>query len=173
MRMHASWFGSLRPTEYKVAARVPRAPDSELPSDASSRPPPTCRRAQGCQGTAWKRRSLGGRSTRRPALTASCARRPPRCVGRGEETGFQIEQRNRSRKQEREIAALKPLDNEEPIQGVASQGRSMPQGWATANLDNSCARRLCNPAGRGEETGFPVEQRNWNEGSGAYREISA
>ena len=44
---------------------------------------------------------------------------------------------------------------------------------ATANLDNSCARRLCNPAGRGEETGFQVEQRNWNEGSGAYREISA
>src|SRR5258707_1043496 len=25
---------------------------------------------------------------------------------------------------------------------------------ATANLDSSCARRLCNTAGRGEETGF-------------------
>ncbi len=30
---------------------------------------------------------------------------------------------------------------------------------ATANLDSSCARRLCNTAGRGEETGFQVEQR--------------
>jgi len=34
----------------------------------------------------------------------------------------------------------------------------------TANLDSSCARRLCDTAGRGEETGFQVEQRNWNEG---------
>jgi hypothetical protein len=31
---------------------------------------------------------------------------------------------------------------------------------ATANLDSSCARRLCNIAGRGEETGLQVEQRN-------------
>jgi hypothetical protein len=31
---------------------------------------------------------------------------------------------------------------------------------ATANLDSSCARRLCNTAGRGEETGLQVEQRN-------------
>ena len=44
---------------------------------------------------------------------------------------------------------------------------------ATANLDSSCARRLCNTAGRGEETGFQVEQRNWNEGSGEWCEISA
>jgi hypothetical protein len=31
MRMHASWFGSLRPTEYKVVARVPRAPTASSP----------------------------------------------------------------------------------------------------------------------------------------------
>jgi len=31
---------------------------------------------------------------------------------------------------------------------------------ATANLDSSCARRLRNTAGRGEETGLQVEQRN-------------
>ena len=31
---------------------------------------------------------------------------------------------------------------------------------ATANLDSSCARRLCNAAGRGEETGLQIEQRN-------------
>src|ERR1700693_4107271 len=129
-------------------------PDSELPSDASSRPPPTCRRAQGCQGTAWKRRSWGGRSTRRPALTASCARRPPRCVGRGEETGFQIEQRNRSRKQEREIAALKPLDNEEPIQGMAWQGAEGVERLVRRPTLTAPARvGSCDTAGRGEETG--------------------
>jgi hypothetical protein len=155
MRMHASWFGSLRPTEYKVAARVPRAPTASSPRTPSSRPPPTCRRAQGCQGTAWKRRSWGGRSTRRPALTASCARRPPRCVGRGEETGFQIEQRNRSRKQEREIAALKPLDNEEPIQGVAWQVRCTPQGWATANLDSLLRAPALQYCGSGRRNGIP------------------
>src|ERR1700674_1280077 len=31
MRMRASWFGSLRPTGYKVAARVPRAPTASSP----------------------------------------------------------------------------------------------------------------------------------------------
>jgi hypothetical protein len=31
---------------------------------------------------------------------------------------------------------------------------------ASANLDSSCARRLCNIAGRGEETELRVEQRN-------------
>ena len=31
MRMRASWFGSLRPTGYKVAARVPRAPTAGSP----------------------------------------------------------------------------------------------------------------------------------------------
>ena len=37
MRMRASWFGSLRPTGYKVAVQSPSCPDSELPSNASSR----------------------------------------------------------------------------------------------------------------------------------------
>jgi hypothetical protein len=31
MRMHASWFGSLRSTGYKVAARVDRAPTASSP----------------------------------------------------------------------------------------------------------------------------------------------
>ena len=45
-------------------------PDSELPSDVSSRPQPACRRARGCQGAAWKRRSVRPGAERRPALTA-------------------------------------------------------------------------------------------------------
>ena len=38
-------------------------------------------------------------------------------------------------------------------------------------LDSPCARRLPAPVGRGEETGFQAEQRNWDEGSGECREI--
>ena len=56
-------------------------------------------------------------------LDSSCARQLCNTAGRGEETGFQVEQRNRSRKQEKEIAALKPLDNKEPIQGTSGSNR--------------------------------------------------
>jgi hypothetical protein len=56
-------------------------------------------------------------------LDSSCARQLCNTAGRGEETGFQVEQRNRSRKQEKEIAALKPLDNKEPIQGTSGANR--------------------------------------------------
>jgi hypothetical protein len=37
------------------------------------------------------------------------------------------------------------------------KGRVCGEVGATANLDSSCARRLCNTAGRGEETGCQVE----------------
>jgi hypothetical protein len=65
-------------------------------------------------GKGGVRRKVGASAN----LDSSCARRLCNTAGRGEETGFQIEQRNRSRKQEREIAALKPLDNEKPIQAM-------------------------------------------------------
>src|SRR5258708_24508368 len=61
------------------------------------------------------------RLVRRPTLTAPARVGFCNNAGRGEETGFQIEQRNRSRKQEREIAALKPLDNEKPIQAMVAE----------------------------------------------------
>jgi hypothetical protein len=41
-----------------------------------------------------------------------------------------------------------------------SEGGVRRKVGATANLDSSCARRLCNTAGRGEETGLQVKQRN-------------
>jgi hypothetical protein len=85
--------GHYDPTGYKVAARVPSRPDSELPSDASSRPQQACRRARVCQGSAWKRPS-GGQRRATAVLDSPCARRLPTRVGRGEETGFQVEQRN-------------------------------------------------------------------------------
>src|SRR4029077_11688054 len=45
-------------------------PDSELPSDVSSRPQPACRGARGYQGAAWKRWKCVASAERRPALTA-------------------------------------------------------------------------------------------------------
>jgi hypothetical protein len=45
------------------------------------------------------------------------------------------------------------------------------QHRATAGLDSPCARRLPTRVGRGEETGFQVEQRNRDEGSGECRQI--
>src|SRR6267378_2449757 len=69
------------------------APDGKLPSDYRPDHNQRGRRARVCQGTAWKRRSVRpGQSDGRPcqALCASASTR----VGRGEETGFQVEQRN-------------------------------------------------------------------------------
>jgi hypothetical protein len=117
MRISASWFGSLGSTEYKDVARLIRATESGLPSD---RHPDRIE----CAGVlravkVWPGKGRGrGKVGATANLDSSCARRLCNTAGRGEETGFQIEQRNRSRKQEREIAALKPLDNEKPIQAM-------------------------------------------------------
>ena len=136
MRMHASWFGSQRPTGYKVAARTPRAATASSPR---TRHPDHTERAAvlgsikarpGNDGACGQRRATAG-------LDSPCARRPPTHVGRGEETGFQVEQKNwyEGSGECREIV----LDFESPIQG--------------------------------RETGFQVEQKNWYEGSGECREI--
>src|SRR5271170_4275981 len=76
----------------------PSCRDSELPSNTSSRPHGACR----------QRRAMAD-------LDSPCARRPPTHVGRGEETGFQVEQRNwyQGSGECREIV----LDFESPIQG--------------------------------------------------------
>ena len=105
------------PTEYKVVARLICAPESGLPSD---RHPDriecaaVLRAVKVWPGKGRARGKVGATAN----LDSSCARRLCNTAGRGEETGFQVEQRNRSRKQEREIAALKPLDNKDPIQGT-------------------------------------------------------
>src|SRR5258706_1717852 len=117
MRISASWFGSLGSTEYKDVARLIRATESGLPSD---RHPDRIECAAVLRAVkVWPGKGRGrGKVGATANLDSSCARRLCNTAGRGEETGFQIEQRNRSRKQEREIAALKPLDNEKPIQGA-------------------------------------------------------
>ena len=106
----------LGPTGYKVVARLIRA-ESGLPSD---RHPDRTKRAGVLEavkvwpGKVGVCRKIGATAN----LDSSCARWLCNTAGRGEETGFQVEQRNRSRKQARkQVAALKPLDNKDPIQG--------------------------------------------------------
>src|SRR5713226_9263695 len=122
MRMTASWFGSLDPTAYKVVARLIRATESGLPSDRHAdriECAAVLRAVKVWPGKGRARGKVGATAN----LDSSCARRLCNTAGRGEETGFQVEQRNRSRKQEREIAALKPLDNKDPIQGASGANR--------------------------------------------------
>src|SRR5271168_2150039 len=91
MRMHASWFGSQRPTGYKVAARTPRAATASSPR---TRHPDHTERAA-VLGSIKARPGNGGACGQRRAtagLDSPCARRPPTRVGRGEETGFKVEQ---------------------------------------------------------------------------------
>jgi hypothetical protein len=57
------------------------------------------------------------RLVRRPTLTVPARAGFGILLGRDEETGFQSNKETRSRKQERKITALKPLDNQSPIQG--------------------------------------------------------
>ena len=108
------------PTEYKVVARLIRAPERGLPSD---RHPDRIERAAVLRAVkVWPGKGRAhGKVGATANLDSSCARRLCNTAGRGEETGFQVEQRNRSRKEERKeerkIAALKPLDNKSPIQG--------------------------------------------------------
>src|SRR4029453_5955696 len=93
MAMRASWFGSLRPTGYKVAARVSRAPTASSPRTCypdHNKPAAGLGAIKARPGNdgAWGQ----GRAT--AGLDSPCARWPPTRVGRGEETGFQIEQKN-------------------------------------------------------------------------------
>ena len=149
----------LGPTEYKVVARLIRAPQAGSPSD---RHRDRIRGAVVLEAVkVWPgKRRARGKVGATANLDSSCARRLCNTAGRGEETGFQVEQRNRSRKQERKIAALKPLDNKSPIQGVACKRRARGEPSATASLDGPCARRPGANAGRDEGTASWHEQRN-------------
>ena len=121
MRMSASWFGSLTHRIQGRGAIDPR-PESGLPSD---RHPGRIECAAVLRAVkVWPGKGrVCGKVGATANLDSSCARRLCNTAGRGEETGFQVEQRNRSRKQERKIAALKPLDNKSPIQGASGANR--------------------------------------------------
>src|SRR5215470_14012498 len=51
-----------------------------------------------------------------------------------------------------------------PVKARPGSDGACRQGRATAGLDSPCARRPPPRVGRGEETGFQVEQRNGREG---------
>jgi hypothetical protein len=88
------------PAEYKVVARLIRAPERGLPSD---RHPDRIERAVVLRAVkVWPGKARAhGKVGATANLDRSCARRLCYIAGRDEETGFQVEQRNRSRKQER------------------------------------------------------------------------
>ena len=69
MRMRASWLGSLRPTGYKVAARVPRAPTASSPRTCH---PDHNQRAAvlGAVKAGLEAPERAARPERRPTLTA-------------------------------------------------------------------------------------------------------
>ena len=108
MRMSASWFGSWTHRIQGRGAIDPR-PESGLPSN---RHPDRIECAVVLRAVkVWPGKGGAyGKVGATANLESFCARRLCNTAGRGEETGFQIEQRNRSRK----IAARKPLDKKRP-----------------------------------------------------------
>jgi hypothetical protein len=117
MRMTASWSGRYGPTEYKVVARLIRAPERGLPSD---RHPDRIERAAvlGAVKVGLASAERVERLVRRPTLTA-----PARAgfailrVGTKKRDSRSNKETDQESKKER-IAALKPLDNKSPIQGL-------------------------------------------------------
>jgi hypothetical protein len=101
MRMSASWFGSWT---HRIQGRgaIDPSPESGLPSD---RHPDRTKRAVVLEAVkVWP--GKGGVCSKVGAtanLDSSCARRLHNTAGRGEETVLQVEQRNRSKKQERKM----------------------------------------------------------------------
>ena len=89
----------LEPTEYKVVARLIRAPERGLPSDRYPDPIEQATVLGAVKVWPGKRRARG-KVGATANLDSSCARRLCNTAGRDKETGFQVEQRNRSRKQE-------------------------------------------------------------------------
>ena len=69
-------------------------PDGKAPPLIIVRPQPARPPCSACQGAAWKRQSVRAKAERRPTLTGPVRVGLNACVGRGEETGFQVEQRN-------------------------------------------------------------------------------
>src|SRR5262245_8309383 len=97
MRITASWFGSARDPPNTSMWRDPRAkqagsPQIVIPTTTSVLP---CSGLSRC-GLATLER--GERQGATANLDSPCARQRLRCVGRDEETGFRIEQRNGRRK---------------------------------------------------------------------------
>jgi hypothetical protein len=101
------------PTGYKVVARLIRARKAGSPLIVIPTAPSgavVLEAVKAWPGKGGVRRKVGATAN----LDSSCARRLCNTAGRGEETGLQVEQRNRSRKMRRSV---NPLDKKGPIQG--------------------------------------------------------
>src|SRR5450631_252878 len=93
MRMTASWLGHYGPAEYKVVARCSR-PMASSPSDHRPDHNQRGRRARALSRRGLETTERAARAKRRPTLTGPVRVGLNKCVGRGEETGFRVEQRN-------------------------------------------------------------------------------
>jgi hypothetical protein len=91
--------------------------DSELPSNASSRPQQACRRARGCHGSAMERRPKGATTGLDSPLRASTSN----MCGSRQRNGIPSRTKKLGRDEESEQGRQIMLDFEGLIQGVAWQ----------------------------------------------------
>jgi hypothetical protein len=134
MRMDASWSGRYGPTGYKVAARVARARQRTPLGPVT----PTTTSVAAVLGSIKARPETIERKAsteQRPALTVPARAGLQTLVGRGEETGFQVEQRNEGIKKVKKVVNVVEivLDFEGLIQGLLRlYSRYGPPGCSTA-----------------------------------------
>ena len=117
MRKTASWSGSLRPTEYKVAARLfvrhKRAPlDIVIPTTTSALP---CSMLSRCGLASPRHEEI---SERRPTLTASARDSVWTLWVGAKKRAFKSNKETETKKTCREL----PLDFQGPIQGFSDAG---------------------------------------------------
>ena len=117
MRKTASWSGSLRPTEYKVAARLfvrhKRAPlDIVIPTTTSALP---CSMLSRCGLASPRHEEI---SERRPTLTASARDSVWTLWVGAKKRAFKSNKETETKKTCREL----PLDFQGPIQGFRTPG---------------------------------------------------
>ena len=148
LRCRCAWLhhGS-GPRTYRIQGCGATAPESGLPSD---RHPDHTERAVVLEAVkVWPRKGEACRKVGAPAnLDSSCARRPGAAAGRDEETGFQIEQRNR-RMTKTCVALPNSLTKEAPYKGHPPVLTS-PNPLSTLLQRFACARlsRPCLPESR-------------------------
>src|SRR5216683_6396613 len=88
---------SLRTYRIQGCGAMIRARWQSSPSDHRPDYNQRGRRARACQRRGLETTERAARAERRPTLTGPVRVGLNTCVGRGEETGFQVEQRNRNR----------------------------------------------------------------------------
>src|SRR3954469_2798046 len=140
MRMRASWFGSLRPTGYKVAARVPRARQRAplgcvIPTTTSV--PPCSGLSKGGLETTQR----GATAERRPTLTA-----PARAGLHHVRVG--AKKRDSKSNKETGMKEVENGSNKRLTSTASYKDKPFGRPRSGAVLDRRCARRPHSRAGR-------------------------